>query len=143
MPIETWITKTAEYYKVCEIPVYVKPNIDFVLVQLDYMGFYFPKIYFYKFEYIKTILTKTFYDNYDVDSKKNVIHIDLTKDFLEFAKIEQINFAEFSIIMFYLLRGDTINIRKYKKEYQPLIPFFEFLNLESEFLELMYIFSKN
>lgn len=143
MPIETWITKTAEYYKVCEIPVYVKPNADFVLVQLDYIGFYFPKIYFYKFEYIKTMLTKTIYDNYDVDTNKSVTHIDLTIDFLEFANIERINFAEFSIIMFYLLRGDTSSIRKYKKEYQPLIPFFEFLNLEPEFLELMYIFPKN
>jgi hypothetical protein len=63
--------------------------------------------------------------------------IDLTKDFTDYAQIEKINYKEFACMMFHLLKGDTYFIIKYKEEYQPLIPFFNFLNLDVVYLDLM------
>jgi hypothetical protein len=144
MPIQNWVTYSMEYFKTCYIPIYLIPDDDFVLLQLDYIGLYFPKIYFYKFGYIKTILSnqhykmETYYprDN-NLIPNKIVDRIDLTTDFKQYAHMEKINYTEFPSSMFYLLKGDTMMIKKYKKEYQPLIPFFHFLNLDSDYLDLM------
>ena len=132
-----------EYFKTCYIPIYLIPDDDFLLLQLDYIGLYFPKIYFFKFGYIKAILSnqhykkETFFPREEIASNKIVDRIDLTKDFMDFSQIEKINFKELPEMMFYLLKGDTTMIRKYNKEYQPFLPFFIFLNLDSVYLELM------
>jgi hypothetical protein len=63
--------------------------------------------------------------------------VDLTKDFMEYAQVEKINYNEFASMMFYLLKGDTSFIKQYKKEYQPLLPFFNFMNLDSDYLDII------
>ena len=143
MPIQNWISYSNEYFKTCHTPIYLIPDDDFLLVRLDYIGLYFPKIYFYKFAYLKTILntthlkTDTFFPQYELSPSKIVDMIDLTKDFTDYAQIEKINYKEFACMMFHLLKGDTYFIIKYKEEYQPLIPFFNFLNLDVVYLDLM------
>ena len=142
MPIQNWICYSMEYFKTCHIPIYLIPDNDFLLLRLDYIGLYFPKIYFYKFAYIKAILntnlkTDTFFPQYELSPSKVVDMIDLTKDFIDYAQIDKINYNEFACMMFYLLKGDSHFIRQYKKEYQPLIPFFNFMDLDIVYLDLM------
>jgi hypothetical protein len=148
MPIQNWIVYSMDYFKTCHIPIYLIPDDDFLLLKLDYIGLYFPKIYFYKFGYIKAILssthlsTDTFFHNYEISiSSSNISKIvdmvDLTKDFMEYAQVEKINYNEFASMMFYLLKGDTSFIKQYKKEYQPLLPFFNFMNLDSDYLDII------
>ena len=143
MPIQNWIVYSMEYFKTCHIPIYLIPDDDFLLLKLNYIGLYFPKIYFYKFGYIKAVMsttglpTETFFPQYEISSSKRVDMMDVTNDFLEYAQIEKINYSEFATMMFYLLKGDTHSIKKYKKEYQPLLPFFNFLNLDSEYVDAM------
>ena len=57
MTIQNYITYSMDYYKCADIPVYLIPNDDFILLKLDYIGLYFPKIQFYKFDFIKSILS--------------------------------------------------------------------------------------
>ena len=146
MPIQHWIVYSMNYFKTCHLPLYLIPDDDFLLLKVNYIGLYFPKIYFYKFGYIKAILssthlpTETFFPHYEISSSptsKMVDMVDLTNDFMEYTEIEKINYNEFDTMMFYLLKGDTNNIRKYKKEYQPLLPFFNFLNLDVDYLDIM------
>lgn len=145
MTIKNYITYSLDYYKCSDIPVYVIPNDDFILLKLDYIGLFFPKIQFYKFDFIKSILTfkdlqcASVFQKYQVSKDKVVEMIDLTTQFKEFAKIEHIDFEQFPIIMFNLLRGYTYGIQKYKKEYVPLLPFFEFLGLDNFYKTLIKI----
>lgn len=68
------------------IPVYVKPDKDMLLLRLDYMGFYFPRIHFLKFGFIKSLLSthlpsETRDLDYEVSPEKRVDCVDLTRDF--------------------------------------------------------------
>jgi len=146
--IRKWITHSISYYKLADSPVYVEPDEDMLLLRLDYAGFYFPRIYFLKFDMIRTILTtemrcETRNKEYEIvtggintNRIKRVDCIDLTKDFLEKAMVEQINFHEFPTFMFHLLEGNTYEMKKYKECYQPLLPFFEFVGLDATYLDI-------
>jgi len=147
--INHWITYSMNYYQTAPIPVYIKPNEDMLLLRLDYMGFYFPRIFFLKFELLQAILAKptnssstvmkyeSRHPSFEVTPEKIVDCIDLTNDFLERANVARINYSEFPTFMFYLLTGNEPTIKKYKDCYEPMIPFFEFLGLDSHYMNLM------
>jgi hypothetical protein len=133
------------YYQTAPIPVYVKPNEDMLLLRLDYMGFYFPRIFFLKFELLQAILANSStvmkyesrHPSFQVTPEKIVDCIDLSNDFLERANVARINYSEFPTFMFYLLTGNEHTIKKYKDCYEPMIPFFEYLGLDSHYMNLM------
>ena len=137
-----WITFSTGYFKVADIPVYIKPDKDMLLLRLDYLGFYFPKIFFLKFGYVKSILTtslccETRNTEYEVTDTKIVDCIDLSEDFLKHADVERINYKLIPECFYDLLMGNSQEIRKYKDCYEPLIPFFRFAGLEKKYLDLM------
>lgn len=140
--ITHWVTCSTTYYQLAHIPVYVKPNEDMLLLRLDYMGLYFPRIYFFKFHLIQAILTTDLKCDsrnpcMEITPNKVVDCIDLSRDFLEKAEIQRINYSQFPTIMYHLLTGDEYHMKKYKEYYQPLVPFFQFLGLEKQYLDMM------
>ena len=140
--IQQWITFSNQYFQVAHIPVYVKPDQDMLLVRLDYMGFYFPRIHFLKFGFIKSLLTTDMKSDtrdtaFEISPEKRVDCIDLTRDFLEQAGIERIQYDEMPNCIYYLLIGNLHTIKKYKTCYEPLVPFFRFLSLEQKYLNEM------
>ena len=140
--ITLWVTPSITYYKIADIPVYVHPNEDLLLLRLDHLGFYFPRIYFLKFDLIRALLTTSMKCEsrnplMQIAPQKMVDCIDLTKDFLEKANVGRINYNEFPNILFNLLTGNEHEIKKCKKFYEPLIPFFEFLGLEQKYMDLI------
>jgi hypothetical protein len=140
--VQQWITLSNQYFQVAHIPVYVKPDEDMLLLRLDYMAFYFPLIFFLKFGFIKTLLSTTLQSEarnmeYEVSPGKVVDCIDLTRDFVEHARVERIHYHEMPHCMYYLLTGNLSEMMKYKVCYEPLVPFFRFLALEPEYLNKM------
>jgi len=138
--IQQWITFSNQYFQMAHIPVYVKPDEDMLLLRLDYMGFYFPRIHFLKFGFIKSLLStdlpsETRHLEYEVSPEKRVDCVDLTRDFLEEAIVEQINYQEMPLGIYNLLLGNKSEMGKYRHCYEPLIPFLRFLGLEQEYLE--------
>ena len=138
--IQQWITFSNQYFQVAHIPVYVKPDEDMLLLRLDYMGFYFPRIHFLKFGFLKSLLStklpsETRHLEYEVSPEKRVDCVDLTSDFLYQARVERINYQEMPHCMYYLLLGNKCEMGKYRQFYEPLIPFLRFLGLEQEYLE--------
>ena len=138
--IQQWITFSNQYFRVAHIPVYVKPDEDMLLLRLDYMGFYFPRIHFLKFGFIKTLLStnlpsETRKLEYEVSPDKRVDCVDLTRDFLDYARVERVHYQEMPHCLYYLLVGNQYEMKKYKPFYEPLLPFFRFLGLEQEYLD--------
>ena len=137
-----WVTYSNNYYQSAHIPVYVKPDKDLLMLRLDYLAFYFPRVYFLKFALLRSILTTTLLSDthhpcYEVAPGKVVECIDMTKDFLEKAHVECIDYNVLNVAFFHLLKGDKYQMKKYQKEYEPLLPFLSFLGLENEYLDLM------
>jgi hypothetical protein len=140
--VQQWITFFNQYFQVAHIPVYIKPDQEMLLLRLDYMGFYFPRIHFLKFGFIRSLLSTnlrsdTRHLEYEVSPDKRVDCIDLTRDFLTQAQVEKINYQEMPHCMYYLLTGNLHEVTKYKLYYEPLVPFFQFLGLEQEYLDKM------
>jgi hypothetical protein len=140
--IQQWITFSNQYFQVAHIPVYMKPDEDMLLLRLDYMGFYFPRIHFLKFHFIKSVLSTQLQSDtrireYEVSPGKRVDCIDLTRDFLEHAQVERIHYHEMPHCMYYLLTGNLHEMSKLKVYYQSLLPFFRFLGVEQEYLDKM------
>lgn len=139
--ISQWTNMSISYFKVCDEPVYIRPNDTFLLLRLDYMGFYFPAIHFYKFDFLKGILTTKLstesLSEWSIDKTKKVSMIDLTDDFLTMAETDRLDFSKMPVLMYHLLVGDQHTVPQYKREYQPLVPFFKFLGLEQDFLDLL------
>lgn len=139
--IQIYVTHTSSYYQMADTPLYIQPKDSMLLVKLDYIAFYFPIVFFHKFNYIKSLLTTTM----KVDSRQNiqvapgkvVDMLDLSKDFVETAETARIDFSNFQVAMYHLLNGDEYKIKEYKKSYQPLIPFFNFVALDEKYLLLM------
>ena len=140
--IQQWITFDNQYFKVAHIPVYIKPDTDMLLLRLDYMGFYFPRIHFLKFHFIKNLLstplkTESRTTEYEVSPEKKVDCVDLSDDFLELAQVQKIHYQEMPHSMYYLLLGDMLHVKTYKLFYEPLLPFFKFLGLDHQYLDMM------
>lgn len=139
--IQIYVTHTSSYYQMADTPLYIQPKDSMLLVKLDYIAFYFPIVFFHKFNYIKSLLTTSM----KVESRKNVEitrgkvvdMLDLSKDFVETAETARIDFSNFQVAMYHLLNGDEYKIKEYKKFYQPLIPFFNFVALDEKYLLLM------
>ena len=138
--IQQWITFSNQYFKVAHIPVYINSDEDMLLLRLDYMGFYFPRIHFLKFRFIKSLLltnlsSETRDVEYEVSPGKKVDCVDLTRDFLEQARVERIHYQEMPHCLYSLFIGNKYEMGKNKPFYEPLIPFFQFLGLEQEYLD--------
>lgn len=137
-----WVSKSVSYYTTSDTPIYISPMENYLLVRMDYMGFYFPCIFFHKFSYIVSILTthlpcRLYEHNVEIAPQKLVDRVDLTDDFHNTANIACINFDLFPIAFYYLLVGDTLKIKQYKDVYGPLIPFFEYIGLDPFYQNLM------
>jgi len=114
-----------------ELPL-SKPH--FLLLQLDYLGLYFPEIWFYKFEYIRTLL-KTSLSKETISTEYGIKKIDLTYDFRRLADLENFPYERFGQLMYNLCINhiNTSDIPLYK----PFFPFLDFLGLtESVFSSL-------
>jgi hypothetical protein len=139
-----WVTYSGSYFQSADIPVYVKPTEDMMMLRLDYLAFYFPRIYFLKFALLRSILSTTlssdtYHPCYEVAPGKVVECIDMTKDFLEKASVECIDYNLLIEAFFHLLKGDQYQIKKYLKEYKPIFSFLCFMGLESPYLDLMNV----
>jgi len=139
--IRTWVTIAISYFQLCDDATYVKPDEDLLLLRLDYIGFYFPRVFFHKFGYIKSLLTTSLptesVQRIEVGRSKMVDMMDLSKDFLATAETGRIHYSHLPMCMYYLLMGEKESIQKFRELYVPLIPFFEFLSLDPEYLHIM------
>ena len=119
-----YLVYTIHFYQVQnELPV---SKNHFLLLQLDYLGLYFPEIWFYKFEYIKTLL-KTSFPKETISTEYGIKKIDLTHDFRRFADLDNFPFERFGQLM-YNLCINHINHSDIPL-YKPFLPFLDYLGL--------------
>jgi len=135
--ITHWISYSLSSYDFSQFNTKIKSNPKYLLVKLDMYAFYYPIIFFEKFDYIKCLL----HTNVKLETmpiKDEIVNVlDLSKNFLETVNFNQLNFSEFIFIFHSLLTGDTKTIKIFKEYYKPLLPFFEFLCLDDLYLKIV------
>ena len=142
--IHVWVTfsSSCNFPETNSEPKHIIPDPDFLMIRMDYMAFYFPKILFYKFGYIRALLetemkTETRCCHYAIGPEKVVDMVDLSREFLEYTDIANINYRELSDSMFYIFTGDLSKMKIFIDSYGPLIGFLEYLGLDEKLLNVV------
>lgn len=112
-----------------------EPQENYLLLRLDHIGLYYPKIYFYKFEYLKNLLEIEF--PMEIESSMNVQIIDVTKRFIELADLNILRINFLGVLFDKILKNEEYDIKNYKYYYEPLIKFFDFLGLDKRIMKLI------
>jgi len=103
---------------------------NYVLICIDYIGFYVPRIWLYKFNYLYNILENSdFMIELHKVTDDGIHYIDLTKDFTDTVEINKIDFRDFKYLFYDVLSGkrncQSSNIKH-------VLEFFNFMGLERE-----------
>ena len=117
------------YNIINEIPA---PKHRFLLVQFDYIGFYLPEIWFYKFEWIETLL-KTNLMKDSLTQELGIVKIDLTHDFRRLVDVTNLVFDRFGQLIYHVCINDI-----HPKDiplYQPFLAFFDYLGLKKSLMD--------
>jgi hypothetical protein len=104
---------------------------NYLLLVLDYAAFYFPKVWFYKFGFIKTILCDETEFSKELKCVDGYYILDLTEDFHKTVKLENINYEFFTSDIYKLCLANVSIAASYEvKNMKPLKPFLEFMCYE-------------
>lgn len=105
----------------------LKINSKYLLLKCDDYNFYFPKIWFYKFELLKEFIKQSEEKNLNA-SENELFEIDMGIPFQKYVSFETLNFKLFPIIFYHLCIN---NLSSHDKKYlSPCIDFFQYLGLE-------------
>lgn len=136
--ISHWVTYSLSSYESSKFNTNIKPNPKYLLLKLDIYAFYYPIIFFEKFDYIQCLL-HTNVQLETINLKDEIVNVlDLSKNFLDTVNFSQLNFSQFIFIFHNLLMGDSKSIKIFKEYYKPLLPFFEFLCLDDFYLDIIF-----
>jgi hypothetical protein len=119
-----------ETYYIYQKESSLKLDSKYLLLKFDIYNFYFPKIWFYKFEIIKKILIEQDQMN---ESNNKILDLNFSEAFNKYIDLNNLNFRLFPTSFYYLCIN---NIQSYdKKNLIPCLKFLEFLELDKEILK--------
>ena len=106
--ITQYIIKDSGSYELYSTKIMTIRN-NYILLQVDYFGYYVPKVWLYRSDYLLNLINNknNFNTQYKI-TEEGIHYIDITNIFIETVDFKKMNFTEFKYIFYDILSGREI-----------------------------------